>query len=256
LAIRIGRNLFEARDWHKRDLVIPALFYLAEALDPAIRLEDSGQEREIRQLLADWSTKMPVLRAVLPRQPTGTAGPIVFDRTVVFSPDGRYAVVGAASAVTAWYDLATQKTLGQIDRHISAAAFHPGGTRLLLGHRLAPGGAQVWDVLTGTSAGERLSPRPNIIVEDVRYRPDGKTFLTAGPAPTELASVERVILHYQEGLSAGPAPTELASVERVILHYQEVERGPRPHRACLGGARDFALPGRFEWGRGRRAAPP
>jgi len=43
----------------------------------------------------------------------------------------------------------------------------------------------------------------------------------ACPAPTELASVERVILHYKEEPSAGPAPTELASVERVILHYKE-----------------------------------
>jgi len=50
---------------------------------------------------------------------------------------------------------------------------------------------------------------------------------SAGAAPTELASVERVILHYQEGSSAGAAPTELASVERVILHYRG-NRAPDP----------------------------
>jgi len=41
------------------------------------------------------------------------------------------------------------------------------------------------------------------------------------PAPTELVSVERLILHYREEPSAGPAPTELVSVERLILHYQD-----------------------------------
>src|SRR5271167_2582834 len=38
-----------------------------------------------------------------------------------------------------------------------------------------------------------------------------------GTAPAELASAERVILHYSDGTTYHPAPAELASAERVIL---------------------------------------
>lgn len=38
-------------------------------------------------------------------------------------------------------------------------------------------------------------------------------------APTELASVEQLILHYKNQLPDHVAPAELASAERVILHY-------------------------------------
>jgi hypothetical protein len=43
-------------------------------------------------------------------------------------------------------------------------------------------------------------------------------------APTELVSVERMILHYGRRQCALFAPTELVSVERMILHYT-----PREH---------------------------
>jgi hypothetical protein len=43
-------------------------------------------------------------------------------------------------------------------------------------------------------------------------------------APTDLVSVERVILHYREGQTLPNAPTDLVSVERVILHYEARRR--------------------------------
>ena len=64
---------------------------------------------------------------------------------------------------------------------------------------------------------EQSAPPPSSARWNVWF--SATTVLSHRPAPSELRSVERMILHY-DGSPYHPAPSELCSVERMILHYR------------------------------------
>ena len=150
------------------------LHWMLEGLAVA-QAESAELERVIRINLSAWSEQVHGLRHII-RVPVREAEATAAAYRCAFSPDGRVIAIASADRLE-YRDARTLEPTGKslvFESLPQAFAFSPDGKALVTGHDR--GGAQRWDVNTGSRVGVPL-PHGGT-VSGVAYSPDGTIIAT------------------------------------------------------------------------------
>ena len=182
------------------------MLWLAQGLQMADRVKDSGLSRTVRMNVAAWNSPAASLRVILPhdrhlsdwktRLPDGTlsANQVL---SVAFSPDGRTILTGSDDHQARLWDAATGRLIDSPLRtggKVQVVTFSPDGKTILTASHLGTGTAdrlrfsqrgeiRLWNAITRTPLGKPLPVEGDLrnnVPLCAAFNPDGRSIITGG----------------------------------------------------------------------------